>query len=342
MTEPLRLSGEQEEFRRATHRFVATTIAPRAAAIDEVGEVPLDVLRAMADLGLFGLPFPGRYGGLDADPVTFGLCVEELAAASASTAATLVAAVCLGAAPLLRFGSAGQKERWLGGLARGEYLASLAFVETTDGGTLGGTRAVLEGGEWVIDGGKAWVVNAGLALSGLHIVTAATGDREVSSLLVPAGAPGLAIGPRLRTRGWRGTDVHDVVFGGCRVPAVSILGQPGEGDGLVAAALDDVRLGLAALGCGIARRCLGEGAVRRARAAYVDAARSSFQGRPNAERLRNAESLARELAIDCAASGRASDTSVSEGGAVDADTLVDVLTALDGLKTQTPNADADG
>ena len=152
-------------------------IAPRAEEMDERGELPLDIVKQMGEIGLFGLPFPEEYGGQGSDFLTFCLAVEELARVDSSMAITLEAAVGLGAGPIHAFGTEEQKRRWLGPLCRGEMLGAFGLTEPGGGSDAGSTKttARLEGGQWVIDGSKAFITNSGTAITGMVIVTAVTG-----------------------------------------------------------------------------------------------------------------------------------------------------------------------
>src|SRR6266545_1602475 len=188
------LEPEQEEFRKIVRAFAEEVVAPRAEAMDRAEELDEDVLDQMAGMGLFGLPFPERYGGMGADYLTLCLAVEELARVDSSVAITLEAAVSLGAMPIYRFGSERQRERWLPPLARGERLGAFGLTEAGGGSDAGAlrTRARLEGDEWVIDGGKAFITNAGLARSGLVTLAAVTGVRASPTSCAPS-----------RRAGWR-------------------------------------------------------------------------------------------------------------------------------------------
>ena len=195
------LSPEQEEFRKIVRAFAEEVVAPRAEAMDRAEELDPVVLDQMAGMGLFGLPFPEEVGGMGADFTTFCLAVEELGRVDSSVAITLEAAVGLGAMPIWRFGSPEQHQRWLRPLAAGEQLASFGLTEAAGGSDAGAlqTRAILDGDEWVIDGTKAFITNAGLDRSGPVILAAVTGQRpdgrnEITNIIVPSGTPGYRVG----------------------------------------------------------------------------------------------------------------------------------------------------
>jgi short-chain 2-methylacyl-CoA dehydrogenase len=265
------LSPEQEEFRKIVRQFAEEVVAPRAEAMDRAEQLDPDVLDQMAELGLFGLPFPEELGGMGADYLTLCLAIEELARVDSSVAITLEAAVGLGAMPIWRFGSDQQRRQWLPPLARGEQVAAFGLTEPgggTDAGSLR-TRAELDGQEWVVDGTKAFITNAGLDRCGLVVLAAATGTRpdgrpEVSNLLVPTGTPGYQVGRKYRKVGWHASDTRELVFQGCRVPAANLLGERGSGLANFLRTLEEGRIAVAALATGLSQGCVDE-CVRYAR-----------------------------------------------------------------------------
>src|ERR671918_1499927 len=199
------LSPEQEEFRKAVREFAEEVVALRAEEMDRKEELPMDVVKQMGELGLFGVPFPEEYGGQGADFLTFCLAVEELARVDSSIAITLEAAVGLGATPIFRFGTEEQKQRWLAPMCRGEILGAFGLTEPGGGSDAGATKttATLDGGEWVINGSKAFITNSGTPITGLVTITAATGQeagggKEISSIVVPSDTPGLEVGASYR------------------------------------------------------------------------------------------------------------------------------------------------
>jgi short/branched chain acyl-CoA dehydrogenase len=260
------LEPEQEEFRKTVRAFAEEVVAPRAEAMDRAQELDETVLDQMAGMGLFGLPFPERYGGMGADYFTLCLAIEELARVDSSVAITLEAAVGLGAMPIWRLGSEEQKQRWLPSLASGEGLGAFGLTEPGGGSDAGGalrTRARLEGGQWVIDGTKAFITNAGLPRSSLVTVAAATGERadgrpEISSLIVPAGTPGYRVGRRYDKVGWHASDTRELVFEGCRVPEENLLGEQGAGLANFLRTLEEGRVAVAALATGLCQGCVDE------------------------------------------------------------------------------------
>ena len=256
------LTDEQEQFRQVIRAFADDVVAPEASERDEKEEFPLEIVRRMAELGLFGIPFPEKFGGSGADSVTMCLAIEELGRVDQSVAITLSAAVGLGATMIHRFGSPEQHERWLAPLARGEMLASFALTEPGGGTDASGakTTAREDGDGWVIDGTKAFITNSGTPLTGVHVVAAATesggGSHGLSTFLVPADAPGVTVAPDYRKLGWRSSDTHELSFSGVRVPADAMLGERGRGFAQCLSILTDGRTSIAALSVGLAQGCL--------------------------------------------------------------------------------------
>ena len=264
------LSDEHEELRQAVASFARDVVRPVIGGYYERGEFPYDLVARMAKLGLFGLPFPAEYGGMDGD--LFALCValEELARVDSSVAITLEAAVSLGAMPIYRFGTQAQRRRWLPDLCSGERLAAFGLTEAGGGSDIPGgmrTTARLEpgegGGEWVIDGAKSFITNSGTAITSLVTVLAITGGepggpREISSIVVPAGTPGLTVGQEYSKVGWCASDTRELAFASCRVPADHLLGARGRGYAQFLEILDEGRIAIAALAAGLAQGCVDE------------------------------------------------------------------------------------
>jgi alkylation response protein AidB-like acyl-CoA dehydrogenase len=260
----LDLSQEQQDFQKTLQAFVDDAIRPHAERWDREHELPMDAVGQMAELGLFGLPFPEAYGGSDAGFLTLCLAIEEIARVDSSLALTLEAAVGLGAMPIFRFGSEDQKQKWLPPLAAGEALAGFGLTEPGAGSDAGGTRtsARLEDGEWIINGSKSFITNSGTPITSFVTVTAVTGgdngDKEISALIVPAGTAGFSVAPPYRKMGWWHSDTHELSFSDCRVPEENLLGKRGEGYRNFLKILDDGRIAIAALAVGLAQGCLDE------------------------------------------------------------------------------------
>jgi short-chain 2-methylacyl-CoA dehydrogenase len=264
-------TDEQQALRTLVRDFAEGEIAPHAERWDAEHTFPTDVVRQMGDLGLFGIPFPEEYGGGGADLTTLCIAIEELGRVDQSLAITLEAGVGLGANPIYRFGTEAQRQRWLPDLCAGRALGGFGLTEPDAGSDAGGTRttARLEGGEgrgdgeWVIDGEKAFITNSGTDITSLVTVTARTGGGgagtpEISTIVVPAGTPGLTVQPPYRKMGWHASDTHGLSLSGCRVPATNLLGERGRGFAQFLEILDEGRIAIAALAVGVIRCCLDQ------------------------------------------------------------------------------------
>jgi short-chain 2-methylacyl-CoA dehydrogenase len=269
-----RLEDHHEELRATVAGFARDVVAPVIGDYYERGEFPYEIVARMAKLGLFGLPFPEEFGGMGGDLFAFGLALEELARVDSSVAITLEAAVALGAMPIYRFGSEQQRQRWLPDLCTGERLAAFGLTEPGGGSDIPGgmrTRAVLvngdgdAGGEWVIDGSKAFITNAGTAITSLVTVLAITGGQagggekpEISAIIVPVGTPGFTVGREYSKVGWCASDTRELAFSSCRVPADHLVGERGRGYAQFLQILDEGRVAIAALATGLAAGCVSE------------------------------------------------------------------------------------
>jgi short-chain 2-methylacyl-CoA dehydrogenase len=266
------LTPEQHDLRDSVAQFAREVVAPVIGGYYERGEFPYDVVARMGKLGLFGLPFPEEYGGMGGDYFALCLALEELARVDSSVAITLEAGVSLGAMPIYRFGSDEQRHRWLPELCAGERLAAFGLTEPGGGSDIPGgmrTTARLEkgegeaGGEWVVDGAKAFITNSGTAITSLVTVLAITGRdeqgrKEISSIIVPNGTAGFVPGPEYSKVGWCASDTRELSFTGCRVPAENLLGERGRGYGQFLQILDAGRVAIAALATGLAQGCVDE------------------------------------------------------------------------------------
>jgi short-chain 2-methylacyl-CoA dehydrogenase len=220
----------------------------------------------MGELGLMGIPFPEEYGGGGADTLSYALAVEELARVDSSVCITMAAHTSLGTMPIYLWGTDEQKSEWLPQLCGGRRLASFGLTEPEAGSDAGNvkTAARLEGGEWVIDGAKQFITNAGTDISGCVSITAVTGAdggggrKEISNLIVPTGTPGYVAGEPYRKMGWNASDTRPLSFDGCRVPESNLLGRRGEGFKNFLHILDGGRIGVAAMGVGLAQGALDE------------------------------------------------------------------------------------
>jgi alkylation response protein AidB-like acyl-CoA dehydrogenase len=265
-----RLDPEHEDLRATVAEFAREVVAPVIGGYYERGEFPYDIVARMGKLGLFGLPFPEEYGGMGGDYFALCLALEELARVDSSVAITLEAGVSLGAMPIYRFGTAEQRRRWLPGLCAGERLAAFGLTEPGGGSDIPGgmrTTARSEGGEWVIDGTKAFITNSGTSITSLVTVLAITGTtaagdgqvkKEISAIIVPNDTPGFTVGPKYSKVGWCASDTRELAFSECRVPAANLLGERGRGYAQFLQILDEGRIAIAALSVGLAQGCVDE------------------------------------------------------------------------------------
>jgi short-chain 2-methylacyl-CoA dehydrogenase len=265
------LNEEQEALRSTVEDFAREIVAPVIGGYYQRGEFPYEIVSRMGKLGLFGLPFPEDYGGMGGDFFAFCIALHELARVDSSVAITLEAAVALGAMPIFRFGSAAQREHWLPDLCQGERLAAFGLTEPGGGSDIPGgmrTTARLEegdgeaGGEWVIDGSKAFITNSGTSITSVVTALAITGrgeDRpEISAIMIPAGTAGFTVAPEYSKVGWCASDTRELSFSSCRVPRENLLGELGRGYAQFLQTLDEGRVAIAALSAGLAQGCVDE------------------------------------------------------------------------------------
>ena len=257
------LSEEQRALRSTIREFTEAEIAPHASEWDRTTTFPTAAIRQLGQLGVMGLPFPEQYGGVGAGSLSFAVAIEELARVDASVAITVAASVSLGGAPILMFGSAEQKQRWLVPLARGETLGAFASTEPGMGSDVQGsqTTARRADGRWLINGTKAYITNAGTELSAFVITTAVTGERapgrpEVSTFIVPTDAAGFQPQRPYDKMGWHASDTRELAYQDCRVGEDALLGPLGAGARQFLATLDGGRVGVGAMGVGLAQGCL--------------------------------------------------------------------------------------
>ena len=257
------LSAEHESFRHSVREFANAEIAPNIAAWDKAHHFPIDVVGRMGELGLFGLTAPEEFGGAGGDFTSLCVAIEELGRVDQAIGITLEAAVGLGISPILTFGSQEQKDRWLPDLVAGKALAGFGLTEPGAGSDAGATktRAVLDGGDWVVNGSKQFITNSGSDITSLVTVTARTGDREggrpeISTIMIPAGTPGFVAEPAYDKLGWHCSDTHPLTFTDARVPEGNLLGERGRGFAQFLATLDDGRIAIAALAVGCIQACL--------------------------------------------------------------------------------------
>ncbi len=266
----LALTDEQREIRRVAHDFAAESIAPHAAQWDREAHFERTLVRQMGDLGFMGMLLPEEWGGLGLDTTTYLLVLEEIATIDASAALLMSVHNSLPSNMILRRGTAGQKERFLRPMARGEILGAFALSEPDAGSDASALRAqaVRDDGCWVINGTKAWVTcgnEAGviLALVRTDSPGARRGARGISAFIVTPDLPGFRVGKKEDKMGLRASPTVQLVFENLRVPAENLLGEPGEGFVYAMQSLEHGRLGIAAQALGIARAAF-EHAVRYA------------------------------------------------------------------------------
>jgi short-chain 2-methylacyl-CoA dehydrogenase len=258
------LSDEQRLLRDTVRDFARQEVAPVAEELDRTKAFPYELVAKMGELGLMGIPFPEEYGGGGADTLSYALAVEELTRIDSSIAITMAAHTSLGTMPIHMFGSDEQKGDWLPQLCRGQKLAAFGLTEPEAGSDAGNTqtRAELDGGEWVVNGAKQFITNSGTDISGCVSITAVTGQdnggKEISNIIVPNGTPGYEAGKPYRKMGWNASDTRPLSFDDCRVPEGNLLGPRGDGYKQFLATLDGGRIGVAAMGIGLAQGALDE------------------------------------------------------------------------------------
>ncbi|WP_067574611.1 acyl-CoA dehydrogenase family protein [Nocardia acidivorans] len=327
------LPEEYRELALTVRDFANQVVAPVAAKHDAEHSFPYEVIAGMADMGLFGLPFPEEFGGMGGDYFALCLALEELGKVDQSVAITLEAGVSLGAMPIYRFGNAKQRQEWLPLLASGRALGAFGLTEPGAGSDAGGTRTTAEqdGDSWIINGSKQFITNSGTDITRLVTVTAVTGEtdgkKEISTIIVPADTPGFVAEPAYNKVGWNASDTHPLSFTDVRVPAENLLGERGRGYANFLRILDEGRIAIAALSVGAAQGCVDESIkyakereafgrpigsnqaiafkiarmevrAHMARTAYYDAAALMLSGKPFKKQASIAKLVASEAAMD--------------------------------------------
>lgn len=249
------LSEDQKLLQESVRRYCREQIAPVIADHLERDELPLNVIRGLASLGVFGLPYPYEFGGGGAGMTGFALALEEIAAVSPSIAAIVFAHTSPTTLIYLN-GTEAQKRRWLEPMAEGRFLGAIGMTEPSGGSDVAAlrTRADPDGDGWILNGSKTFITNAGTALSGVAVVAART-PRGLSSFIVPADAPGFEVGRHLRKIGWRAAETCEVFMNGCRLPSDALLGKEGDGHRQVLTAVTYGRICVGAIAVGLARAC---------------------------------------------------------------------------------------
>src|SRR2546423_2985192 len=225
------LSPEQRLIQQTVRDFARAEVAPVAEELDKEKRFPYEIVAKLGDLGLMGIPFPEEYGGGGADTLAYAIAIEELARVDASVCITVAAHTSLGTMPIYLWGTDEQKRDWLPELCAGRRLAAFGLTEPEAGSDAGNTRttARLEDGEWVINGAKQFITNSGTDISGFVVITARTGEDEISNVLVPNGTPGYEIGQPYRKMGWNASDTRPLAFDDARVPEANLVGRRGQG-----------------------------------------------------------------------------------------------------------------
>jgi short-chain 2-methylacyl-CoA dehydrogenase len=255
------LTDEQQAIQSLARDFAVGEVKPVAEELDRTKSFPYEIVKKLGELGLMGIPYPEEHGGGGADNLSYALAIEELARVDSSVAITIAAHTSLGTWPIYAFGSNEQKRAWLPGLCAGETLAAFGLTEPEAGSDAGNTRttARLDDGHWTINGSKQFITNAGTDISAFVTITAKTArDDEISNLLVPNGTPGYEIGEPYRKMGWNASDTRPLSFEDCRVPEENLVGQRGQGLRQFLQTLDGGRIGVAAMGVGLAQGALDE------------------------------------------------------------------------------------
>ena len=273
------LSEEHQLVRRTVRDFAEQRVAPVAEELDREARFPYELVTELAELGLMGMTIPEEYGGGGADTLAYAIAVEELTRVDSSVAITVAAHHSLGTLPIYYYGSEEQKREWLPELASGKKLAAFGLTEPGAGSDAGATRttAELRDGEWIVNGSKIFITNAGTEISGCVTITARTGDDEISNIIVPNGTGGYEISAPMKKLGWRASDTRELSFEDAAVPEGNLLGPRGRGFHQFLEILDGGRISVAAMGVGLA-----QGAYDLAYA-YANE-REQFGGRSRASR----------------------------------------------------------
>jgi alkylation response protein AidB-like acyl-CoA dehydrogenase len=257
------LTEEQELFKQTVHEFGVREILPIAPDLDEREEFPRESVRKMGELGLLGLLVPEEYGGAGATTLDYALAMEEISWADASHSVIVSVNNSLVCEPILRFGTAAQKKRYLTGLARGEFVGAYCLSEPGSGSDASNMSTVArrEGDRFVLNGTKSWITNGGEA--GVYLVYALSNldvakSRGITAFLIPSDASGLRFGAKEKKLGIKASSTTQVFLEDCRVDADAVLGTVDEGFRIAMATLDAGRIGIGAQALGIAQRALDE------------------------------------------------------------------------------------
>ncbi|WP_349407858.1 acyl-CoA dehydrogenase [Pseudalkalibacillus sp. SCS-8] len=251
------LTDEQKMIWKMIREFAEEEVAPGAEQRDKEKRFPLEIYKKLGELGMMGLPFPEEYGGGGADAVSFAIVVEELSRACGSAGITYSAHISLGGAPLHMFGTEEQKQKYLTPICTGESMGAFGLTEPNAGSDAGGTEttAVKDGDEWVINGSKCFITNASYAKHlALTAVTDRDGDKkEITAFIVNTDAPGFKVIDNYEKLGLNSSNTTELIMEDVRVPEENMLGKRGYGFRQFLATLDGGRIGIGAMGVGIAQ-----------------------------------------------------------------------------------------
>jgi butyryl-CoA dehydrogenase len=276
------LSPQHAEIRRTVRDFAEGRIGPVADEMERTGEFPHEIIREAAGLGLLGVPYPEEIGGTGLDSLAYAITVEELSRVSGSVGIIVSAHTSLGCNPIWLAGTDEQKERYLRPMASGQVLGAYGLTEPGAGSDSRGTRtrAHRDDDSWVLNGGKRFITNAGVA--GTYIVTAVTdradGNGRISAFIVPADAPGFSIGRMEEKMGLHASNTGELIFDDCRIPAENLLGPEGEGDKLFLKTLDGGRIGIASMALGLAQAAFEAASAYAKERRQFDRPIGAFQG----------------------------------------------------------------
>ena len=257
-----KLTDQQQMIQTVFKEFAEKEVEPIAAEIDESCEFPIKNVKKMAEADMMGIPFPQEYGGAGADTLSYIIGVEELAYRCATHSVILSAHTSLGAHPIYKYGNEEQKEKYLKPLAKGEKIGAFALTEPNAGTDAASqnTVAELDGDEYILNGNKIFITNAGVA--DIFIIMAMTdkskGTRGISSFIVEKDTPGFSLGKKEDKMGINASDTRELIFQNCRIPKENLLGKEGMGFKIAMATLDGGRIGIAAQALGIAQRAVDE------------------------------------------------------------------------------------
>jgi alkylation response protein AidB-like acyl-CoA dehydrogenase len=254
------LDDDTQLLQRTVRDFAQQEVKPVAEELDRTKSFPYELVAKMGELGWMGIPFPEEYGGAGGSSLQYAIAVEELTRVDSSVAITMCAHTSLGTQPVYLFGSEDQKQRLLPELTAGRKLGAFGLTEPEAGSDAGNTktRATLDGGVWTINGAKQFITNAGTDISGHVAITAVTGENEISNLIVENGTDGYDQGEPYRKMGWNASDTRPLTFTDCQVPEEQLLGPRGAGFKQFLHVLDIGRIGVSAMGIGLAQGALDE------------------------------------------------------------------------------------